>query len=114
MCGTLLAGTTESPGEAFFHDGMRLKIHRGLASVDVLTGHKEPKYKKGTTDGVTQADVTGCAIVDRGPVASLLPYLLEGVQRDLKRLGVGSVWQLHDDLYNSNIRFHVRNHRGHA
>mmetsp|Transcript_19111 Transcript_19111/g.44990 ORF Transcript_19111/g.44990 Transcript_19111/m.44990 type:complete len:484 (+) Transcript_19111:114-1565(+) len=111
MCGSLLAGTTESPGDAFFHDGMRLKMYKGMGSVDVLPGETEPKYAGGRLEDARSTSGSGCAVIDRGPAASLLPYLLEGVQRDLRRLGVNSLWQLHDDLYNSNIRFHVRNGR---
>mmetsp|Transcript_99072 Transcript_99072/g.275855 ORF Transcript_99072/g.275855 Transcript_99072/m.275855 type:complete len:484 (-) Transcript_99072:73-1524(-) len=108
MCGSLLAGTTESPGDAFFHGGMRLKLYKGMGSVDVMPGQSEPKYALGAADDMRLSNASGCAVVDRGPAASLLPYLLDGVKRDLRRLGVGTVWQLHDGLYNSNIRFHVR------
>mmetsp|Transcript_97194 Transcript_97194/g.258291 ORF Transcript_97194/g.258291 Transcript_97194/m.258291 type:complete len:484 (-) Transcript_97194:96-1547(-) len=111
MCGSLLAGTTESPGEAFFHDGMRLKLYRGFGSVDVIPRPTETKYALGAGNDSELANASGCAVVDRGPAASLVPYLVDGIKRDIRRLGVGTIWQLHDDLYNSNIRFHVRNGR---
>mmetsp|Transcript_65945 Transcript_65945/g.212714 ORF Transcript_65945/g.212714 Transcript_65945/m.212714 type:complete len:479 (-) Transcript_65945:117-1553(-) len=106
MCGSLLAGTTESPGDAFFHDGMRLKLYRGVGQLAAAPGPGGPS----STAGRPLA-AAACAVAERGSAASLLPYLLEGVKRDLRRLGVGNLWQLHDDLYNANVRFHVRTGR---
>lgn len=114
MCGSLLAGTTESPGDAFFHDGRRLKVYRGMGLADALMqqGGAQDKHIVGaqpTSKSVRSA--ASCAVVDRGSAVSLIPYLMDGVKRDIRRLGVGSTWQLHDDLYNSSTRFHVRTGR---
>jgi IMP dehydrogenase len=103
MCGSLFAATDESPGDAFFHNGMKLKKYNGAGALDVM------KSPDAGAPGGTEVGV-GCAVVDRGSVYSLVPHLLEAVRRDLLRLGVSGLPQLHSDLHSTTAptRFHVR------
>merc|ERR1711953_1168802 len=99
MCGSLFAGTRESPGAAFFHGGMRLKEFRGSGTLEVETPAATAATRQ--VDGAytsnrrsTQPGVM-CAVVDRGSIYSLFPYLRAGLERDFCRMGVGEIPQLH-------------------
>jgi IMP dehydrogenase len=108
MCGSLLAATEESPGEAFYHNGMRLKNYRGMGALEVMD--------RGEAPAVASAGV-GCAIVDRGSVYALVPSMIADVRREVRRLGVSTISDLHESLCERHdgdryippaTRFHIR------
>merc|ERR1719359_1895005 len=99
MCGSLLAGTEESPGEYFFADnGARLKRYRGMGSIDAMKKGSDDRYF-GTKASVKVAQGVSGSVQDKGPVDAYIPYLTQGMKHGLQDIGCNSIVKLHDELY---------------
>jgi len=110
MMGSMLAGCEESPGEYYFQDGIRLKKYRGMGSVEAMEKGSSKRYFADSKDTVKVAQGVSGAVVDKGSVARFLPYVAQGVKHGLQDLGVKSIGELHEGLYDGSVRFELRTH----
>jgi IMP dehydrogenase len=109
MMGSMLAGTDESPGDYFYKDGVRLKKYRGMGSREAMRDGGAKRYLVEQHDVRVAQGVTG-AVIDKGPLNSYLPYLLQGIRQSLQDIGTRSVQALHQRLAQDELRFEARSH----
>merc|ERR1712193_183470 len=107
MCGSLLAGTKETPGEYFFADGVRLKRYRGMGSIDAMKKGSDDRYF-GTKTTVKVAQGVSGAVQDKGPIDAYIPYLTQGMKHGLQDIGCSTLAKLHEELYAGKLRFEIR------
>jgi IMP dehydrogenase len=125
MLGGLLAGTSESPGEYFYKDGIRLKKHRGMASKEAMAEGGAKRYLnqvRNTTvhtgveplnsNEIKVAQGVSGAVVDRGSLLDFIPYVTQGLRHAFQDLGVRDVPSLHQALRNGDLRFELRTYAG--
>lgn len=128
MMGSLLAGTTESPGQYFYHEGKRLKKYRGMGSIDAMEHQKV--VKKGAngkrsikeesldnaatsryfseSDAVRVAQGVTGAVQDKGSLKTFVPYLFSGLQHSLQDMGIQSLTDLRKQADDGTLRFELR------
>jgi IMP dehydrogenase len=95
MLGSMLAGTEESPGEAFLLEGRRFKLIRGMGSLSAMEEGSADRYFQESTERrkLVPEGIEG-RVPYKGPVADTLYQLLGGLRSGMGYCGVSTVEEL--------------------
>ena len=95
MCGSMFAGTEESPGETIIYNGRKFKSYRGMGSIDAM--------KAGSADRYFQDKVAARKLVPEG-VVGRVPYkgsisetvfqIVGGIRSDMGYCGAHNLEEL--------------------
>ena len=106
MCGSMLAGTKEAPGDFFYQDGIRLKRYRGMGSIEAMSKGSDKRYFA-TGSKVKIAQGVSGAVADKGSLKTYLPSILLGVRQGMQDVGCASLQQLQEAHVSGLLRFEL-------
>lgn len=86
MLGSLLAGTTESPGETEIFQGRRFKVYRGMGSVGAMEKGSSDRYFQEDNKKLVPEGIEG-RLPYKGPLADTIFQLVGGIRAGMGYCG---------------------------
>jgi IMP dehydrogenase len=98
MVGSLLAGTDETPGDAFLFQGRSYKSYRGMGSVGAMARGSADRYFQQDIKDTLKLVPEGIEgqVPYKGPVASVLHQLAGGLRAAMGYVGAKDIAEFHD------------------
>jgi len=98
MVGSLLAGTDETPGEVYLHNGRSFKAYRGMGSVGAMARGSADRYFQAEVRDALKLVPEGIEgqVAYKGPVSSVLHQLAGGLKAAMGYVGAGDLKTFHE------------------
>ncbi|HEX7003421.1 MAG TPA: IMP dehydrogenase [Trueperaceae bacterium] len=90
MIGSMLAGTSESPGEEILRDGRRYKTYRGMGSLGAMAGGSADRYFQEEAKKLVPEGIEGI-VAYKGPAADVLYQMVGGLRSAMGYCGAADV-----------------------
>ena len=95
MLGSMLAGTSEAPGEDILRDGRRYKAYRGMGSMGAMSDGGGDRYFQEDAKKLVPEGIEGM-VAYKGPVDDVLYQVIGGLRSAMGYCGAGSLPELRD------------------
>ncbi|MBO8178799.1 MAG: IMP dehydrogenase [Bacillus sp. (in: Bacteria)] len=96
MLGSLLAGTSESPGETEIYQGRRFKVYRGMGSVGAMEKGSKDRYFQEDTKKFVPEGIEG-RVPYKGPLADTIYQLVGGLRSGMGYCGAKNLHDLREN-----------------
>ncbi|PSL23645.1 inosine-5'-monophosphate dehydrogenase [Planomicrobium soli] len=96
MLGSLLAGTTESPGETEIFQGRRFKTYRGMGSIAAMEKGSKDRYFQDEAKKLVPEGIEG-RLPYKGPLADTIHQLLGGIRAGMGYCGTKDLKTLREE-----------------
>lgn len=93
MLGSLLAGTTESPGEMELYEGRRFKVYRGMGSIAAMKAGSTDRYFQERADKLVPEGVEG-RVAYKGSLGDVVYQLVGGLRAGMGYVGAKNIHDL--------------------
>jgi IMP dehydrogenase len=111
MIGALLAGTDESPGEVYLHQGRSYKAYRGMGSVGAMARGSADRYFQAEVQDSLKLVPEGIEgqVPYKGPAAGVLHQLSGGLRAAMGYVGAATLAEFRDKA--RMVRISAASHR---
>lgn len=96
MLGSLLAGTTESPGEMEIYEGRRFKVYRGMGSIAAMKAGSTDRYFQERADKLVPEGVEG-RVAYKGSLGEVVYQLVGGLRAGMGYVGAKNIKELQEN-----------------
>ncbi|MGG0666123.1 IMP dehydrogenase [Viridibacillus arvi] len=96
MLGSLLAGTSESPGETEIYQGRRFKVYRGMGSVGAMEKGSKDRYFQEDAKKLVPEGIEG-RLPYKGPLADTIHQLVGGIRSGMGYCGTKNLRDLREN-----------------
>ena len=98
MLGSLLAGTTEAPGEIELYQGRTYKNYRGMGSIGAMRSGSSERYFQSpdtSSDKFVPEGIEG-RVPYKGSITNILHQLIGGIRSSMGYLGCSTIKEIHN------------------
>lgn len=95
MLGSLLAGTSESPGDTEIFQGRRFKVYRGMGSISSMEKGSKDRYFQEDAKKLVPEGIEG-RLPYKGPLADTIYQLVGGIRSGMGYCGAKDLYHLRE------------------